>query len=129
MLAPAENRKHKRFVPERSAFVVFRPEFRKVGPINDISRGGLRCSYLSPVDEEKPAAETSHLVDILISNNGFHLSNIPCNSIYDVNPDNDQVSVITDLVARQCGLKFNQLTEEQDKQINFFLENHTARTT
>ena len=36
-----EQRKHKRFVPEGSAFVVFRPDFRMIGPIIDISRGGL----------------------------------------------------------------------------------------
>lgn len=126
MLAPAEKRKHKRFVPTGSAFAVFRPEFRKLGPIKDISRGGLGCSYLSPVDVGKSAAETSHLIDIFISNNGFHLSNIPCNSIYDVNPDNDQGSFMPGLENRKCGLRFDQLTEEQDKQINFFLENHTA---
>jgi len=33
-----------------------------------------------------------------------------------------------DLVNRLCGLKFGQLTEEQEKQINHFLENHTAGT-
>lgn len=128
MLAPAEKREHKRFVPEGSAFVVFRPDFRRVGPITDISKGGLGCSYLSPVDEGRPAAETSQSrqIDILISNNGFHLSNIPCNTIYDVNPDIDQESFLPNLVNRRCGLKFDQLTEEQEGQINFFLQNHTV---
>ncbi|MCJ7686594.1 MAG: PilZ domain-containing protein, partial [Desulfobacteraceae bacterium] len=119
-----ERREHERFVPKDSAFVVFRPQFSKIGPIEDISRGGLRCKYLPPADEKTPAAETSHLIDIFISNNGFHLTNIPCSLIYDV--ENDQLSFMPDLMARQCGLKFDQLTEKQEKQINHFLVKHTA---
>jgi len=125
MLTSHEKREHKRFVPEGSAFAVFRPDFRRIGPIMDISRGGLGCSYLHPVDEESLDAQTSHLIDILISNNGFHLSHIPCNSIYDVNPDIDQESFLPNLVNRRCGLRFDQLTNEQKKQIRYFLEKHT----
>jgi len=126
MYTSHERREHERFVPKTSVFVVFRPEFSKIGPVKDISRGGLRCKYLHPVDENTPAGKTSQLIDIFLSNNGFHLSNIPCNLIYDVRPDNDQVSFMPDLMARQCGLKFDQLTKEQEKQINHFLMKHTT---
>ena len=71
-----EQRKHKRFVPEGSAFVVFRPDFRRIGPISDISRGGLGCNYISPVDEGNSAPERPQMVDIFLSGNGFHLSKI-----------------------------------------------------
>ena len=121
-----ERREHERLVPKSSAFVVFRPQFSKIGPIEDISRGGLRCNYLHPVTEETPEGKTSHLIDIFISNNGFHLSNIPCNLIYDAEPNDDQLTFMPYLVNRQCGLKFDRLTEEQEKQINHFLENHTT---
>ena len=122
-----ERRQYERLEPsQNSAFVVFRPEFNRIGPINDISRGGLGFKYLHPVDNEVPAAETSHIIDIIASNNTFHLSNIPCTLIYDTEADKDQFTFMPDLVNRFCGLKFDQLTEKQEKQINLFLEKHTA---
>ena len=124
-----EQRKHKRFVPKGLAFVVFRPDFRKIGPIKNISRGGLGCSYLCPVDEGIPVAESRQMVDILLSGNSFYISKIPCSPVYDDMENNGQESFMQDVVNRRCGLKFDQLTEEQEKQINFFLENHTVGTT
>jgi c-di-GMP-binding flagellar brake protein YcgR len=122
-----EQRQYERLEPpQNSAFVVFRPGFSKIGPINDISRGGLGFNYLHPVDNEVPAAETSHIIDIVASNNTFHLTNIPCSLVYDAEADKDQFTLMPDLVNRLCGLKFDQLTEEQEKQINLFLEKHTA---
>ncbi len=126
MLASDEKRKHKRFVPAGSAFVVFRPDFRKLGPIKDISRGGLGCSYLCPVDDEDPVAESPQTVDILLSRDSFYISKIPCSPVYDERESNGQESFMPNFVNRRCGLKFDQVTEEQEKQINFFLENHTT---
>lgn len=40
-----------------------------------------------------------------------------------------QESFMQNVMNRRYGLKFDQLTEEQGKQINFFLENHTVRIT
>ena len=122
-----EQRQYERFEPSQgSAFVVFRPEFSKIGPINDISRGGLGFSYLHPADNEVPAADTSHIIDIIVSPNSFHITNIPCSLVYDAEADKDQFTLMPDLVNKRCGLKFDQLTEEQEKQINLFLEKHTV---
>ena len=127
MLASHEQRQYERLKPlQDSAFVVFRPEFNKIGPINDISRGGLGFNYLHPADNEVPAAETPHIIDIIVSNNGFHLTNIPCTLVHDAKAENDELTLMPDLVNRFCGLKFDELTEEQEKQINLFLENHTV---
>ena len=129
MLTSDEQRKDKRFVPEGLAFVVFRPDFRKIGPVRNISRGGLGCSYLCPVDEGSPVAERRQMVDILFSGGSFYISKIPCRPVYDDREKNDQKSFLHDVVNRQCGLKFDQLTKEQEKQINSFLENHTIENT
>lgn len=127
MLASHERRQYERLEPSQgSAFVVFRPEFSKIGPINDISRGGLGFTYLSLLDNEVPAAETSHIIDIIVSTNSFYLTNIPCRLVYDAEADSDQFTLMPDLVNRLCGLKFDQLTKEQEKQINLFLEKHTV---
>ena len=129
MLASRERRQYERLEPSQgSAFVVFRPEFSKIGPITDISRGGLGFTYLSPSDNVVPTAETSHIIDIIVSTNSFYLSNIPCSLVYDAEADSDQFTLMPDLVNRLCGLKFDPLTKEREKQINFFLEKHTVGT-
>ena len=92
-----EQRKHERFVPEGSAFVVFRPEFRKIGPINGISRGGLGCSYLCPVDEGSPLAERRQMVDILLSRDSFYIPDIPCSPVYDDRENNGDESFMRNL--------------------------------
>jgi len=101
MLAAHEQRRYERLEPlQGSAFVVFRPEFDKIGPINDISRGGLGFNYLHPVDNEVPAPETSHIIDIIASSKSFHLTNIPCSLVYDAEADKDQFTVMPDLVNK-----------------------------
>jgi len=130
MLASDEQRKHKRFVPEGLTFVVFMPDFqKKIGSIRDISRDGLGCNYLCPVDEESPVAERRQMVDILLFGHSFYLSKIPCTPAHDEKENSGYESFMQNVVNRRCGLKFDQLTEEQEKQINFFLENHTVGTT
>lgn len=118
-----EQRQHERFEPQGLAFVVFRPEFCKIGPINNISKSGLGFNYLHPADKDSPASESSHIIDIVTSNNFFHLSNIHCSLVYDTDND-DQLTLMYDLTKKRCGLKFDQLTKEQEEQINFFLKNH-----
>jgi len=125
MQAPAEKREHKRFAPEGSAFVVFRPDFRRIGPIKDISRGGLGCSYQHPVDEESADAQPSHKIDIILTGDSLHISEIPCSPVYDKREGNGRKTFMPDLVNRQCGLKFDQLTDTQKHQINYFLDKHT----
>jgi len=89
-----EQRQYERLeLPQSSAFVVFRPEFNKIGPINDISRGGLGFKYLHPADNEVPASETSHIIDIIASTNSFYLTNIPCRLVYDAKADKRSIDV------------------------------------
>lgn len=114
-----KQRRHERFEPQESAFVVFRPEFNKIGPINDINRGGLGFNYLPSADKENPVSENSHTIDIFDSNNSFYLPNIPCRLVYDAD-NNDQLTSMHNLTNRRCGVRFDQLTEEQEKQITFF---------
>ncbi|MBC2704566.1 PilZ domain-containing protein [Desulfobacula sp.] len=125
MPAHHEQRQHERFEPQNSAFVVFRPEFNKIGPINDISKGGLGFNYLQSEDKDNPASENPCTIDIFDSSNSFHLSHIPCSLIYDTD-NNDQLTVMHNLANRRCGLKFDQLTKEQEEQITFFLTHHTV---
>jgi len=62
---------------------------------------------------------------IIALNNSFYLTNIPCSLVYYAEADNDQLMLMPDLVNRLCGLKFDPLTKEQERQINPFLEKHS----
>jgi hypothetical protein len=125
MLASHEQRKYERLEPQGLAFVVFRPEFSKIGSIINISRGGLGFHYLCPAGNEDPTTETFRIIDIIASGNSFYLSKIPCTLVYDDKINSNRVTFMTDLVNRRCGLKFDPLTKKQEKQINLFLAEHT----
>ena len=125
MLASHELRKHERFKPKSLVFVVFGPEFSRIGSIINISRAGLEFHYLCPADNEGPTAETFQIIDIIASGNSFYLSKIPCTLVHDAKINSHQLTFMHDLVNRRCGLKFDPLTEQQEKQINLFLDKHT----
>ncbi len=121
-----DQRQYGRFGLQGSAYAVFRPEFTKIGRINDISGGGLGCNYLCPVDQETIGSRSDQVIDIIISNNSFYLAKIPCNLVYDTKAIDGQEWFMPDFVNRRCGLKFDQLTREQEKEINHFLGNVTV---
>ena len=63
-------------------------------------------------------------VDIFSSEDGFHLSNVPCRIVYetpDTTPDESF------LVQRsRCGLQFGELTRSQLEQLELFIEKYTT---
>ena len=128
MVTSVERREFERLVPQEITFAVFRPDFKKVGPVKDISRSGLGVEYIYPAHEEvfmnenAPAVE----IDIFDKNNLFYASKIPCQLIYDMQID--KTTFHNGIVSKYCGLKFEQLTKEQEEQINHFLENFTIGT-
>lgn len=128
MVTPVERRKFERLVPQELTFAVFRPEFKKLGPIKDISRNGLGVEYIYPAYEEVFMNENAPVleIDIFDKNNLFYASKIPCQLVYDMQVD--RAVFHYDIVSKYCGLKFGELTNEQDEKINHFLENFTIGT-
>ena len=113
-----ERRKFTRFRTRNDAFAAPRGDFSKVGKIKDISLNGLAFRYLA----ENVCNEKFSRVDIFLSENGFHLSGVPCTVIYDEKtstPDSQAVS------AYRCGLNFETLKREQQVKLEFFLNTHT----
>ena len=112
-----------RFLAKDNSFAALRNGFKKVGKIDDISINGLGFSFLSEITQ---VDSTDHhtQVDIFSSENGFHLSNVPCRIVYetpDSTPDEDS------LVKRsRCGLQFGELTGIQLEQLELFIENYTT---
>ena len=76
----AERRKHARFLPNENAFAALGENYIKVGKIKNISAEGLSFEYI--------AGEEVHIdskkVDVFVIGNLFHLHNLPCKIIYDV---------------------------------------------
>jgi len=114
-----ERRKFTRFRVQDDGFAALRGNFTKVGKIYDISLNGLAFRYLA----EKITKEIFSQVDIFLTNNGFHLTGVPCTIIYDVKEStyfkNNKV------FPHRCGMKFGSLNEAQQNSLNFFISNYT----
>ena len=114
-----EKRKFTRFRPQDGAYAALRGGFTKVGRIYDISLNGLAFRYLA----EKMSDEKFTHVDIFLSNNGFHLSGVGCDVIYDAK---ESISTSPSVSAYRCGVKFEKVDEEQQNKLEFFLNNYTT---
>ena len=114
-----ERRKFTRFRAQDDAFAALRGDFSKVGKIHDISLNGLAFRYIA----EKMSNEKFTHVDIFLSNNGFHLTGIPCSIIYDLKESTYKSNAVS---PYRCGLKFEPLKEEKQDKLEFFLNNHTT---
>jgi len=110
-----------RFLPQDEAYVALRPDFTKLGRLINISRGGLAFHYLAHQRQEQAP---THL-DLFTSNDGFHLSRIPCKVIYDIRLSEKQ-RFSTSLERRRCGLEFGEITEAQVTQLESYIKNHVA---
>jgi hypothetical protein len=128
MITSVERRKCERLVPQDITFAVFRPDFKKLGPVQDISRSGLGVGYIYPAHEEvfMNGNATAVEIDIFDMNNLFYVPKIPCRLIYDM--QSEKVTSHNGVVSKYCGLKFGQLTKDQKEKINHFLENFTIGT-
>jgi hypothetical protein len=119
----AERRRTLRLHPKELTFVVLRPEFSKSGELLDISRSGLCFQYFLKTDPAGDGA-TSVKIDIFIINNGYYLPRVPCKLIYDVEKKEATLFPIS-IEFRRCGLQFEDLSKEQTRQLELYLNNHT----
>ena len=122
-------RKHERFAPVKTTFIVFMNEDKVslLGTIKDIGKGGIGCSYLTRTDKKKPFKDHHQKVDLFVSGRRLSLSGIPCRHVYEKPDDENHLSFLSNLTTR-CGLAFDRLSTEQEKQIDQFLEKYTFRS-
>ena len=126
----SNRREYARLIPRKQSFVVL-SDLQLLGPITDISLGGVGCEFILNSGEKKAVTDDTVptlSADIFISGNSFFLKNIPCHIDYDIIAPEDRPEYITSITKRRCGLKFDKLAEDQKQQINLFLENHTIGT-
>jgi len=115
-----ERRKFTRFRAQDDAYAALRGNYTKVGKIHDISLNGLAFRYLA----EKVCSETFNHVDIFLSGNGFHMSDVPCTVVCD-----EKECILYDsaiITPYRCGLKFGEMNEEDENQLEFFINHYTT---
>lgn len=110
-----ERRKHHRVLTQNNAFAALGSDYSKVGKIKNISSGGLAFEYI--VGEESQMQ--SNQVDIFLTGKVFHLYNVPCRLIYDIEVHIPHVNnhFVKMLTTKRCGLQFEKLTEEEKNQL------------
>jgi hypothetical protein len=113
-----ERRKHKRFEVQNRTFVILRSNNTEVGPIIDVSMGGLGFHY---VGKEKPIGESAEL-SILPSEDSFYLYKIPCRTVWDRKANKKHSGSIT---LRRCGVQLWELTPHQKSYLDYFVEKQT----
>jgi hypothetical protein len=118
----SEKRKYVRFAAQDKTFAALRSGFKKVGKVHDISVMGLGYVYFGHIQEDDSEAKFSH-VDIFLSDDRFHLDNIPCRVAYDMEGSPPDTSGVINM--HKCGLHFGKLTEEQSEKLEFFIKNYT----
>ena len=63
-------------------------------------------------------------MDLFIPNSDFCIMQIPCEIIYDIGTGRDVDTFIILFTNRRCGVKFQDLTDEQEEKLLFFLNSY-----
>ena len=114
-----DQRKHMRFRVQEGAFAVLMNHVTRVGPIKDISRGGLAFTYIS----ENKLPQGSFVVNLLFGGEGFYLKDIPSKIITDFETT-DQPS-FSSIPLRRCSVQFEEIDPIQISQLESFIRNYT----
>jgi len=117
MKEPVERREHNRFKVRTGAFAAL-TSYNIVGPIQNISKGGLVFRYISEGEQIPKSLE----VDIFIGGKGFHIQKIPSKRISDFNII--KKSLYSSLKIKQCGVQFGELTNSQISQLENFIQSY-----
>lgn len=118
----SDARRHRRYGVREGGIASLLTESDSVlGMILDVSRSGIAFQYIG---ESSPHAQNEVALEILYGPDGFLLDNVPARVIRDVVTENEFAFSL--LPVRRCGLEFNQLTNRQQEQLEFFIENYSS---
>ncbi len=113
-----ERRKHKRFQVRKGGFAGLGPYFENIGPIIDVSMGGLGFRYIG--SEETNGS----YLDIFLADDDFYLRNVRFKTIWDFKSVNETLS--SSVTMRRRGVQFKKLTDHQRSQLEYFIKNHAV---
>ncbi len=108
-----ERRRYARYRAPEGVYAAM-PDFaERVGPVRNISRGGLLFQYLA--DENPPGIEAvceckEGRITVFLSGQGFILRDVSCRMVHDM-PADEPTSLAVGYNVRLCGIQFVDLPE------------------
>ena len=114
----AERRSTNRFRGHLDQIQVSIHPSQKLYPVKNISKAGLAIEY-SPVADQP--FELKAIDVITIDYDRFYLANIACKTVYDI-ATLMEGQLFSGGERRICGLKFVELTKEQEDRLDHLLE-------
>ena len=115
-----ERRKYKRHIARKGAFAVLTPGFKNLGPVKDISQGGLALRYV----DNGEALSRAFKMDIFLTGKSFYLKDVPFKTISLI--DEVSKSPFSSLHMKQRGVQFGKMDSNQSDQLNYLLSDHTV---
>ena len=114
-----ERWKHKRYKPKTVAYAVLASDTNRLGPIKEISKGGLAFEY---IDSGEPIKDPKE-VEIFSTDHDFYLKKLPIKTT--VESDVDTSPPFSSLPVKQLRLQFGEMTPVQARLLYFFLQHCT----
>ena len=119
-----EQRKNNRFLVKDNAFIALQNGHTRVGNISNISKGGSLFEYIRDRDAEE---HDDYTLDIYVFEDQFRLDSIPCIVVYDSSVKKSiENSYVSLFITSRCGVQFSSLSDDQLKQLSYFIENYTT---
>ncbi|MBU0986772.1 MAG: hypothetical protein KKH68_05910 [Proteobacteria bacterium] len=112
-----ERRQHKRFEVRKGIFAAVTSGLNKLGPIRDISKGGLAFRYVNGAEQLSGCFD----LDIFSKEIGFQVKKVPFEIVSDFGIDEDVP--FSTIKTRQCGGRFGHLADSQLSQLDLFIRN------
>ena len=119
-----ERRKHRRFKALYGAVAALdnRSDV-SLGLITDISKGGLAFCYVDHGTHSETGRTGASRLEISLTAKDFYLDKLSCRLVLDHDiPPEESASL---LPMKKCSVQFADLAPQQDKQLDYFLENFT----
>ena len=116
-----ERRKHKRFKAKGGVFAVSTPDYKNLGQIKDISKGGLACQFIENGEQTKDSIE----IEIFSAAGDFYLKKIPVRTVLDFEVDSTVSS--NSMPMRQWSMQFGKLNHLQRLLLDFFVQKYTCK--
>ncbi len=116
-----ERRRYNRYCPPEGTIAVLRPYGEEIGRVKNIGKEGLAFEYLVLGDKNGSiSTEPKTEIEILYPENGFYLSRIPCEIVWESDLQ-IEYSLFSVLPTKRIGIQFKELTTEKTHLFNGFL--------
>lgn len=112
-----ELRLHQRYRVKENALAL---DHSIIGQILNLSMGGLMFRYLADLYNFKGNLAE---LDVYFAGDGLCLRRVPCTTVF--NKEVAKEIPFSSLAMRECGVKFGQLSEQQEAQLRNIIETRT----